>query len=58
MSNGMNSESPVAESQTIAQKAIGFLSRQLTNTESFGAFLEPIIPVSYTHLTLPTICSV
>ncbi|KZY50122.1 MULTISPECIES: flavin reductase family protein [unclassified Oleiphilus] len=45
MSKGMNSESPIAESQTIAQKAIGFLSRQLTNTGSFGVFLEPIIQV-------------
>ena len=43
MSNGINSQTPRPEAKTVAYKAADFLCRQLTNTESFGAYFEPII---------------
>lgn len=43
MSSGTNSQTPRPELSTFAQKSIGFLSRQLTNTDSFGVYLEPIV---------------
>jgi ferredoxin-NADP reductase len=43
MSNGVNSQTPKPEENTAIEKALGFLSRQLTNTDSFGVYLEPII---------------
>lgn len=43
MSNGMNSQIQRPESNTIIEQLVNFLSRQLTNTDSFGAYMEPII---------------
>ena len=35
-----------------------FVSRQNINTDATLELRESFVPVSYTHLTLPTICSV
>ena len=36
----------------------GKLARKFNAESKFGAFFDPLAAVSYTHLTLPTICSV
>lgn len=43
MSNGINSQTLRPDENTVMEKALGFLSRQLTNTDSFSAYLEPIV---------------
>ena len=43
----------------LIQHKISILRNKSTGTNEFRALIEEIaMPVSYTHLTLPTICSV
>ena len=49
MSKDINKQSAITKPLAIAQKTTAFLSRQLTNNDSFGAYLEPIIQLFRPH---------